>query len=42
MSLTLTVHRGTHQIGGTCFEIQHASGERLDLEPEGNSMRRKA
>ncbi len=32
MSLTLTVHRGTHQIGGTCIEIQHASGERLILD----------
>ncbi len=28
----LTVHRGTHQIGGTCIEIQHASGERLILD----------
>ena len=32
MSLTLTVHRGTHQIGGTCIEIQHGSGERLILD----------
>ncbi len=32
MSLTLTVHRGTHQIGGTYIEIQHASGERLILD----------
>ena len=32
MSLTLTVHRGTHQIGGTCIEIQHDSGERLILD----------
>lgn len=32
MSLTLTVHRGTHQIGGTCIEIEHASGERLILD----------
>jgi ribonuclease J len=32
VSLTLTVHRGTHQIGGTCIEIQHASGERLILD----------
>ncbi len=32
MSLILTVHRGTHQIGGTCIEIEHASGERLILD----------
>jgi ribonuclease J len=32
VSLTLTVHRGTQQIGGTCIEIQHASGERLILD----------
>jgi ribonuclease J len=32
VSLILTVHRGTHQIGGTCIEIQHASGERLILD----------
>lgn len=32
MNLTLTVHRGTRQIGGTCIEIQHASGERLILD----------
>lgn len=32
MSLILTVHRGTHQIGGTCIEIQHTSGERLILD----------
>ena len=32
MSLVLTVHRGTHQIGGTCIEIEHASGERLILD----------
>jgi ribonuclease J len=32
MSLTLMVHRGTHQIGGTCIEIQHTSGERLILD----------
>ena len=44
MSLTLTVHRGTCQIGGTCIEIEHASGERLILDagreldaPEGVS-----
>ena len=32
MSLTLTVHRGTHEIGGTCIEIHHTSGERLILD----------
>jgi ribonuclease J len=44
VSLTLTVHRGTHQIGGTCIEIQHPSGERLILDagrqldaPEGTN-----
>ena len=44
MGLILTVHRGTHQIGGTCIEIQHASGERLILDagrqldaPEGTN-----
>lgn len=29
MSLSLTVHRGTQQIGGTCIEISHKSGARL-------------
>jgi ribonuclease J len=44
MSLTLTVHRGTREIGGTCIEIQHPSGERLILDagrpldaPEGTN-----
>lgn len=32
MSLSVTVHRGTHQIGGTCIEICHTSGERLILD----------
>jgi ribonuclease J len=32
MSLTLTVHRGTRQIGGTCIEIRDPSGERLILD----------
>ena len=32
MSLALTVHRGTHQIGGTCIEIEHVSGARLILD----------
>lgn len=30
--LTLTVHRGTQQIGGSCIEIAHSSGERLILD----------
>ncbi len=32
MSLTLTVHRGTHQIGGSCIEIAHPDGDRLILD----------
>lgn len=32
MTLTLTVHRGTTQIGGSCIEIAHANGERLILD----------
>ena len=32
MSLQLTVHRGTHQIGGCCIEIEHPNGERLILD----------
>ncbi|MBC7987015.1 MAG: MBL fold metallo-hydrolase [Sphingomonadaceae bacterium] len=33
MTLTLTVHRGTQQIGGSCIEIEHEpSGERLILD----------
>ena len=32
MSLTLTVHRGTSQIGGTCIEVLHSNGERLILD----------
>ena len=32
MSLTLTVHRGTTQIGGSCIEIAHPNGERLILD----------
>lgn len=32
MSLSLTVHRGTKQIGGTCIEINHDSGARLILD----------
>lgn len=32
MTLTLTVHRGTAQIGGSCIEIAHPNGERLILD----------
>ena len=32
MSLTLTVHRGTQQIGGSCIEIASSDGERLILD----------
>lgn len=32
MSLTITVHRGTRQIGGSCIEIAAANGERLILD----------
>lgn len=32
MSLTLTVHRGTQQIGGSCIEIAHPNGARLVLD----------
>jgi len=32
LSLTLTVHRGTRQIGGTCIELRHPGGERLILD----------
>lgn len=32
MSLSLTVHRGTQQIGGSCIEIASPSGERLILD----------
>ena len=32
MSLILTVHRGTRQIGGSCIEIAHPDGERLILD----------
>jgi ribonuclease J len=32
MSLRLTVHRGTHQIGGCCIEIEHPAGDRLILD----------
>lgn len=31
-SLTITVHRGTQQIGGSCIEIRHGNGERLILD----------
>jgi ribonuclease J len=32
MTLTLTVHRGTRQIGGSCIEIAHPSGDRPILD----------
>ena len=32
MSLTLTVHRGTQQIGGSCIEITHPQGDRIILD----------
>ncbi|HEX4111399.1 MAG TPA: MBL fold metallo-hydrolase, partial [Stellaceae bacterium] len=32
MTLTLTVHRGTQQIGGSCIEIAHPNGERIILD----------
>jgi len=32
MTLTLTVHRGTQQIGGSCIEIAHPDGARLILD----------
>jgi len=31
-SLTLTVHRGTRQIGGCCIEIAHPAGDRIILD----------
>lgn len=30
--MQLTVHRGAHQIGGTCIELVHSSGARLILD----------
>ena len=32
MCLQLTVHRGTHEIGGCCIEIEHQGGDRLILD----------
>jgi len=32
LPLTLTVHRGTRQIGGVCIEIEHPDGARLVLD----------
>jgi ribonuclease J len=32
LSLTLTVYRGTQQIGGSCIEIAHLDGDRLILD----------
>ncbi|MGT2481222.1 MBL fold metallo-hydrolase [Methylobacterium oryzae CBMB20] len=44
MSLSLVVHRGTQQIGGSCIEITHPDGTRLVLDagrpldaPQGTS-----
>jgi ribonuclease J len=31
-TLTLTVHRGTREIGGSCIEIAHPDGERIILD----------
>lgn len=30
--MKLTIHRGAHEIGGTCIELVHSSGERLILD----------
>lgn len=32
MALTLTVHRGTNEIGGSCIELCHSDGARLVLD----------
>jgi ribonuclease J len=32
LSLTLTVHRGTRQIGGSCIELVHPQGDRIILD----------
>jgi ribonuclease J len=32
LTLTLTVHRGTQQIGGSCIEIAHPQGDRIILD----------
>lgn len=32
MSVQLTVHRGTQQIGGSCIEIEHRGGSRIILD----------
>ncbi|WP_135058829.1 hypothetical protein [Paracoccus salipaludis] len=32
MTVSVTVHRGTAEIGGTCIEIRASSGERLILD----------
>ena len=32
MTVTVTIHRGTNQIGGTCIELRNAKGERLILD----------
>jgi len=33
VSLHLTVHRGTQEIGGSCIEVSHPDGSRLILDP---------
>jgi ribonuclease J len=32
LNLTLTVHRGTRQIGGSCIELVHPQGDRIILD----------
>lgn len=32
MNLTLTVHRGTRQIGGSCIDLVHPQGDRIILD----------
>lgn len=32
MSLAIRIHRGTHQVGGTCIELRAPTGERLVLD----------
>ena len=32
MSVSVTVHRGTAEIGGSCIEIRSAAGQRLILD----------
>jgi len=35
MSLRLTIHRCTRQIGGVCIEIEHPGGDRIVLDAVG-------